>query len=190
MRAWLRRNAVALIAIPVLLLAFGWAVAKPQYRTYWTAVHPGPDQVVARGHGADIDGSRWEVIDVSREHRGNVGAEYDVPLPDGLEAVRVLWRGQPVPSLVGCDETLIAGETRWKARKSYGSQPDISVASGGPADATPVCSDTESSMFQAAFLVPAGTEPDAVELGLRLTGPEQSSGETTRQLRVRFQLAQ
>lgn len=159
----LRRNLIAIAAIIVLVPLIGWFVVRPHYRDYIRAEFNTPSAVVPVGHSVTVAGTTWSVHKVVTEDFWRDPSE-KVSLPEHLEVVRVFFDRATAPGarkFTGCHDTkLFAGDRSWDLADTDYTDAGISVRPGG-ADTTYVCTDPER--FQTGFLVPKGTEPDAVQ---------------------------
>lgn len=177
----LRRNVIALLLIAILASGFINWIVLPRYRVYANVNHPTPDIVVAVGQMVDLHGIRWRVKDVLHETKSRSSFTKGASVPSGTEALRVLWDRAPVngqssepPQCGGA--ALIAGATQWKSEPTgdyvvvrNGVTSTINIAIG-PRGTTSACS--EPDIYGSAFLVPKGTQPDAVDLAIRWADPQ------------------
>ncbi|MUM19826.1 hypothetical protein FZI91_04790 [Mycobacterium sp. CBMA271] len=165
MTSWLRRNTLALAVIGIIVPLYYFIGFVPRFNEYAKTRSPDPDITVQYGHSTELRGTTWSVQKVLREKESR-SAFSPGPLPDGYETFRILFGREPAgaPTIgTHCEATLVAGEIRWGYRiMGYGVGGTNVNISKGPADTTTRCDEPET--FQLGFLVPKGTNPDAVEI--------------------------
>lgn len=90
MTGWLRRNAIALLAVALTVPAYIYWVVQPRYDGYANVTHPIPDTVVAAGRSVDLRGVQWSVKEVLRESKSRGYTDEKAVMPKDTEIIRVL----------------------------------------------------------------------------------------------------
>jgi hypothetical protein len=166
MSGWLRRNAIALGAVVVLVPASLFVTFSSDWLSYWQQRASSP-VAVERGADVGFGGAEWRVTEVRRIRSTELPA--DAGAPPGTDAVVVSVAVSPGEATApGCLLTL--EETReGAAPRSWSADTGADIDLGLGLDVPLSCDPEQTGDYtlQAVFVVPADTG-DALRLNVEV----------------------